>query len=630
MTRTSRTVALPSGVGSLAPFVDAGVFLDSEVQLAAVVQRLAVRCGHEASDLLILGVAVAARGPRFGHVRVDLDTIADLHLDDHDEPAEVPWPDPQDWRDALNAAPWAVSTPHDAHLAPLRPLVFDGRNLYLQRYFIQEQRVGSDLLRRAGTEGLLGWSEQAIDTAIDRFFKPSDQDADAETPDWQRSAARGALSSPFSVLAGGPGTGKTRTIARMLATAQSLALDAGRPLLVGLAAPSGKAAARMNEAISSAIAELTSDELISDELAEVLRSAQATTIHRMLGANPRKGFARDRFHPVPFDIVVVDETSMVSLPLMAQLLDAVSDRTHLVLVGDPDQLASVEAGTVMGDVVGPCVDDPTTGGSGTVAANGPLQRNVTVLRVARRFGTDSGIAKLAAAVRRGDPTEVLATLRDDRNDVGWIEHADSPSLTALIDEVTDTARQAVLAAQDGEVEVALEALSSLKVLAATHRQQLGVADWRGRIEERLIAEGLDVRSNERWYVGRPIIVTRNDRLNGLANGDVGITIATDDSLAVAFEGNSGERRIIPTARLDHIDTWWSMTIHKSQGSEFGHAIVSLPRPSVPILTRELLYTGITRARDRVTIIGSEESVVAATQRRVARASGLRERLWPEP
>lgn len=615
---------VPPVVDTLRPFVDASVFAESEVHLAATIARMAQRTGAPLAPEVLLAIAVAARGPRSGHVCIDLDLVAELLIDERDESTDLPWPDPEAWREALTAADHVVASPHTAAEAPLRPLVLDGRRLYLHRYWVYEQRVASVVLDRVSGSSSLAWADEDIDAALDRFFGP-ETDAAA---DWQRRGASAALRRPFSVLAGGPGTGKTRTVARMLAAAQLLAQRDGAPLHVGLAAPSGKAAARMAEAIELAVQQLLDEAAIDDELAEVLRNAEATTIHRMLRANPRTGFGRDRYNPVPFDIVIIDETSMVSLPLMSALLDAIPARTHLVFVGDPDQLASVEAGTVLGDIVGPSVDDPSTGGRGTEVVDGPLVGSITVLREARRFGTDSGIAALANAVRVGDVDAALSVLTSGRDDVAWIAAPEVGASSPLLDEVVGAAATAVDAARAGDVTTALRALTTTKVLAATRRHRNGLRDWSDRIEAGLLSRVDDLRLYSRHYVGRPIIVSRNDALTGVANGDVGVTVDRDGQLVVAFDGNPDDRHIVPVSRLDQLETWWAMTIHKSQGSEFDHAIVALPPSWVPILTRELLYTGITRAKQRVTIVGDESAIRRAVSTPVSRASGLRDRLWP--
>ncbi|NLA35813.1 MAG: exodeoxyribonuclease V subunit alpha [Actinobacteria bacterium] len=617
-------VFIPPIVDGLRPFVEAQVFAESEVHLAATIARMAQRIGAPLTPEVTLAIAVAARGPRSGHVCLALDLVAELLVDERDESTDLPWPDANEWGVALIAADHVVATPDNAQEAPLKPLVLDGNRLYLQRYWVYEQRVASVVLERVSASSSLGWTDDDIDEALHRFFGP---DTD-ESPDWQRRGARAALRRPFSVLAGGPGTGKTRTVARMLAAAQVLALRDGAPLHVGLAAPSGKAAARLAEAIELAVQQLLDDATIDAELAEVLRSAEATTIHRMLRANPRTGFGRDRYNPVPFDVVIIDETSMVSLPLMSALLDAIPARTHLVFVGDPDQLASVEAGTVLGDIVGTSVDDPTTGGHGVEAVDGPLVGSITVLRQAHRFGTDSGIAALANAVRVGDVDAALAVLAAGRADVTWIAAPEVSASSPLLDEVVNAAAAAIEAARAGDVDTALEALTATKVLSATRRHRNGSRDWSDRIEAALSSRVDDLRLYSRHYVGRPIIVSQNDALTGVANGDVGVTVERDGQLVVAFDGNPEDRHVVPVSRLDQIETWWAMTIHKSQGSEFDHTIVALPPSWVPILTRELLYTGITRAKERVTVVGDESAIRRAVSTPVSRASGLRDRLWP--
>ncbi|MCB1258614.1 MAG: AAA family ATPase, partial [Microthrixaceae bacterium] len=410
---TSTTSRLAGDMTVLDPFVSAGLFNESEVELCAAISRLAESGGNQVDPLVLLGIAVAARGPRSGHVCIDLSRVSELIVDENTLGVELPWPDQDTWISALRASENLVCGPDQADHNPVRPLVLDGTRLYLHRYFVAEARVAADMLRRSSTKASLSFDSGDLDSTLDTFFGA---EADGQT-DLQRQGARSGLTNSFSVLAGGPGTGKTRTVARMLATAHTLARADGRHLLIGLAAPSGKAAARMAEAIEQAVEQLVEDNLIDDAMATQLRNAEPVTIHRLLRSNPRRGFGHNQSNPLALDIIVIDESSMVSLPLMDSLLAAVPDRCHLVLVGDPDQLASVQAGTVLGDIVRPAIATDgraPAGASGshpTPVADPSLSANqITVLKVARRFGSDSSIAALADAVRLGDADKTLQIL----------------------------------------------------------------------------------------------------------------------------------------------------------------------------------------------------------------------------
>lgn len=611
MNAAARTAIVPDEVTVLAPLAASGLLTPAEVHFAATFARLA----PGQPDEVLVALALAARGPRLGHVCVHPDDVSGFG----EAAAGI---DPTAVARALESSA-LVERPGEPTDGRLRPLVWDAERLYLHRYHRAEVAVVEDLTRRcrAGGGGPAGWADPAaVEELLDALFDPDWPDR----PDQQRLAARVALSGGVSVIAGGPGTGKTRTVARLLAVATTLAARAGRRLEIALAAPTGKAAARMTEALHAAVADAQKDGVLDEAVATALAGTSAVTLHRLLEHRPGSGFGRRSGNPLPHDLVVVDETSMVSLPLMAALLDAVSPDASVILVGDPHQLASIEAGTVLADIVGPA-DAPDR--EAADASRGVLAGRVTVLRRPRRFGAGSGIAALAAAVRDGDATAALDVLAQGLPDVAWVTNADDPGFDPLLHEVVDAGVEAVTHAAAGRARQALAAAIRVKVLAATHRGPLGVQDWTRRIEEGVAAAIGDLRTDRRWYVGRPVIVVANDHPNRLANGDVGIVVRRGGTNVVAFPAPD-EPRLVPPARLDQIDTWWATTIHKSQGSEFAHAVVSLPWADSPILTRELLYTAVTRARERVTVVGDHESVRAAIERPIRRASGLRGRLWP--
>lgn len=645
---TGPPVVVPTGVGVLGPFVEAGVFGTYEVQFAATVLRLQPGLGPEE----LVALAVAARAPRFGHVCTPLDAMAVRLAElDGEEVDGLPWPRADAWAAALRRSD-VVATASQVGEGPVRPLVWDGDRLYLHRYWHYELAIAEDLARRCApvpSDGELwpGPTGDEVERVLDTLFGP----AGSGPADLQRLAARRALAPGVSIIAGGPGTGKTYTVARLLAAAHLVAALKGRPLSVALAAPTGKAAARMGEAVQAAVTEIHLAEGAGDVAG--LAATAPTTIHSLLGWEDRTHFRHDRDHPLPEDMVIIDETSMVSLPLMAKLLDAVRPEASVVLVGDPFQLASIEAGTVMSDVVGPAgrpdEDGDSAGPATGVRAPGPvvvtptlwdsvadpvpepgptgiLADRVTVLRTMRRFGGDSTIAALAEAVRSGDGGRALALLDDAPVDVSWVVPEDTESLEALTRELVAVGIEVVDAALAGDAEGALEAASRVKVLAAIRRGPLGMHDWTDRIERGVADQVSGFRPDRRWHVGRPVLVTANDRANLVFNGDTGVVVEGDDGMEVALRSGDGVRTLAPS-RLDRVETWWAMTVHKSQGSEFSRAVVSLPDSRSPILTRELLYTAVTRARDRLTIVSSAEALERAIARPLARASGLRDRLW---
>jgi exodeoxyribonuclease V alpha subunit len=429
--RLQGPVAVPSDVAVLAPFVDAGVFGSFEVQLATTMKRLQ----PDISDQVVVALAVAARAPRFGHVCAELRHLDDQIVELEDSAhlfGDLPWPPLEDWVRAL-AGSALVASP-DAAAERVRPLVWDGRRLYLQRYWHYEVAVATDLARRADPESgpadhrASDGTGPALESALDALFGP---DA-GQRPDLQRVAARRALTPGVSIIAGGPGTGKTHTVARLLAVAHLVAAAEGGSLNVALAAPTGKAAQRMKDAVRAEVPVLEGSGIITSSMAQALAGTGATTIHRLLGWFPGPRFDRDRRNPLPHSLVIIDETSMVSLPLMARLLDAVRPEARLVLVGDPNQLASIEAGTVLADVVG-----PAGGSNGHRHAGSALSRRVTVLRRMHRFGADSAIAALAEAVRVGEPDAALELLAGDHADLRWVWDTDLDAVEGVRGLVVD-------------------------------------------------------------------------------------------------------------------------------------------------------------------------------------------------
>lgn len=587
----------------LEPFVAAGVLDAAAVHAAGTIARVV----GGLDPAVLLGAALAARAPSFGHVCIVPAAVAEsIVLDDTDAVAldTLPWPEPAAWNEQL-ATSGAVRAAGDAGNGVSLPLIWDGTRLYLERYWQFERRVADDLVRRARTGGGIAAESPELTEILDRLFDAGSGPA----PDLQRQAAQLALTQHLAVIAGGPGTGKTRTIARLLAAAHHLALADGRAIDVALAAPTGKAAARMTEAVHQEVAAAGE----TGPVAEQLLATEASTLHRLLGWTPGVEFRHDATNPLPHDLVVVDETSMVSLPLMARLLAAVRPDATLVLVGDPYQLASVEAGAVLGEIVGPTPGAPE---------RGPLAERIVLLERVHRFEADSAIAAIAEAVRTGDANRALELLRDDEaGELTWISDDDAAGIAAVQRDAAAHAVDVVAAARAGDAETGLRLAMDQKVLCATRFGPLGVHRFGDRIEvlaSRTLAPGA---MQVRWYVGRPVIVTRNDYPNRLVNGDVGLVVAGADRPVVVFGAADGIREL-GVSQLDEIETWWAMTIHKSQGSEFRQVVITLPPAPSPILTRELLYTAVTRAKERVTLVASEASLRAAIARPVARASGL--------
>ncbi|MGO9899070.1 MAG: exodeoxyribonuclease V subunit alpha [Solirubrobacteraceae bacterium] len=614
--------------GLLAAFSESGVLAAADVHVA---RRLAALYGEPADGPVALAAALAVRAPRLGHVFVDLATIRDTATVDTDEPvdiSELPWPTPDVWMADVTGSPLAVGD------GP-RPLRLDGSRLYLDRYLGEERQIADDLIALASGPAP-PVDDAVLGEGVRRLFGD-------DVAGRQALAAAAAVTARVSVVAGGPGTGKTTTVARILALLHEQAAAAGAPPpLIGLAAPTGKAAARLQEAVHEEAAKLPVQPAVRD----LLLALDAVTLHRLLGwrFDSETRFRHDRDNRLAYDVVVVDETSMVSLSLMARLIEAVRRDARLVLLGDPGQLTSIEAGAVLGDVVGPAADTLRMSKSTRsrlsgvvghdVGAEDPpdgvvLGDGIVVLDRVRRYG--GGIAAVAEAIRRGDGDATIAALEAGAKDVQWIAvdvgaPGDQATLNVVREGAVQAGRRVNEAARAGDGPAALEAQGRFRILCAHRRGDYGVSTWNTRVEGWLAAavEGFD--ASTRWYVGRPLLVTANDHELRLYNGDAGVAVADGERVRVAFERRGGVLTVSP-ARLEAVETLYAMTIHKAQGSQVATAAVLLPPPESRILTRELLYTAVTRAQERLVVVGLETTIREAVARPVARASGLRERLW---
>ncbi|MEZ0362615.1 exodeoxyribonuclease V subunit alpha [Mycobacterium sp. pUA109] len=571
---TPETVA--GATGLLRVFNAAEVLEFADVHTA---QRICA-LGGEPDERVALAVAVTVRALRGGSVCVDLGAVAA----DVGGP-ELPWPEPAGWLAAVRASR-LVREPPVLHLT-------DDGLLYLDRYWREEAQVCTDLLALS----LHGAPAAAPD--LDRLFPPGYEE--------QRAAAQIALSQPVTVLTGGPGTGKTTTVARLLALLARQASVSGRGgLRIGLAAPTGKAAARLAEAVSVEVLRLDPVDR------QRLSGLSASTLHRLLGSRPDSAtrFRHHRGNRLPHDVIVVDETSMVSLTLMARLLEAVRPDARLILVGDPDQLASVEAGAVLADLV-----DGLSARSDT---------RVAALRTAHRFG--ASIGALAAAIRAGDADAVLTLLAAGGEHLEWIDDEDPVArLRAVLVPHALRLREAALL---GAEAVALATLDEHRLLCAHRRGPHGVEHWNRQVQRWLTEETGDTHWSP-WYAGRPLLVTANDYGLGVHNGDTGVTLVRPDGLRAVIAGADRVLEFAPS-RLADVDTMHAMTIHKSQGSQAEDVTVLLPADDSRLLSRELFYTAVTRAKRTVRVVGSEAAVRAALGRRVVRASGLAQRLTAAP
>ncbi|MBA1204668.1 exodeoxyribonuclease V subunit alpha [Pseudomonas capeferrum] len=623
--------------------------------------------------LVLLAAALASHQLGHGHVCLDLEqTLAEpdfaLSLPPEGDAQTGPSLLPSQLLAGVSVNLWskriassALAAAGDSHEHRSRPLVLSGQRLYLRRYWGYERRIDLALRDR------LAQVEAAPEQLSGRLAKLFEGGAVPGQIDWQKLACALATRAAFSIITGGPGTGKTTTVVRLLALLQGPAVEQGAPLRIRLAAPTGKAAARLTESIGQQVERLDVSEAVREHI-----PTDVSTVHRLLGSRPgSRHFRHHAGNLLPLDVLVVDEASMIDLEMMANLLDALPPRARLVLLGDKDQLASVEAGAVLGDL---CRDaeegrysqqtqqwlEHVSGES--LAASGlrtgdeqryPLAQQVVMLRHSRRFGEGSGIGQLARLVNRQQAEEardLLTLAPDDLFSLSLRGEQDRAFDRLLLEGIgrgserpegyrsylqtigrrrpppgtpADDARWEHWA---GEV---LQSFETFQLLCAVRKGPWGVEGLNLRVARVLDAAGL-IDSQQVWYEGRPVLVTRNDYGLSLMNGDIGITLRLPDEhgdpvLRVAFarnDGHGGVRFVLPS-RLNEVETVFAMTVHKSQGSEFSHTALVLPDTLNPVLTKELVYTGITRARHCFSLIEPRQGVFEdAVARQVRRISGL--------
>lgn len=559
--------------------------------------------------------------------------------------------------DATVPAPFAVPS----------PFVLQEHRLYLYRYWQYEQQI-SQFIRQSCV--LTSQLRQQLSTGQIRALLtnlfPRGTTEPAAT-DWQQLACAMAVSSSMAVITGGPGTGKTTTVVKLLLLLQQLALQQGRALTIALAAPTGKAAARLSLSISQALDRLIPTLPGGPELVAQIPT-KAQTLHRLLGSGPDQ--ARFRYHadePLPLDVLVVDEASMVDVALFAAMLAALPASARLILLGDKDQLASVEAGAVMAEL---CRDAQVGGYSQATAdwlqqltgqqlaaqycspTPAALEQQLVMLRTSHRFTADSGIGQLAWAVNQGDAEQVQAILQQPPADIRLLKLSpDSAEFSFFLLHGTVVAplQQGFAAyltkVQQAPAETAsalqleqwaldiLQRFGQFQLLCAVRQGQYGVEQLNQRVAAVLARQHLIPRT-EGWYPGRPVMVVQNDYSTGLMNGDVGICLPRYEQhqgqwqqrLRVVFpaiEAGQPVRWILPS-RLPQVETVYAMTVHKSQGSEFQHAVLVLPEQGSALLSRELVYTGITRAAKQFSLLCADPQVLTqAVLQKTERSGGLR-------
>jgi len=601
-----------------------GVLRPLDLQFARVV------AGSDEPEMLLAAACLSAEAGA-GHVCLMLEQLLPENLFDGRQPelAQAAWLaagqlDVAGWQRRLSASA-AVGDGSTA-----MPMVLQQQRLYLQRMWQNEGEVAefisSDSLPQAVEEAEL----RAI---LDQLFGEA-----TDEPDWQKIAAAVAATRRIAVISGGPGTGKTTTVAKLLAALVQLA--EGRRLRIQLAAPTGKAAARLTESLGSAGKQLA---LTPEQRA--LFPTEASTLHRLLGAQPNS--QRMRYHSgnrLHLDVLVVDEASMVDLPMMARLIAALPAQARVIFLGDRDQLASVEAGAVLGDICRFAEQGYSVARAEQLSrltgcllqgesaqAEAAVRDSLCLLRKSYRFDANSGIGQLASAVNSGNGKLALAALDGRFSDVSGYPLAETQDYQALLDACVTGYRdylQQVVAGADAVAVLA--AFGRFQVLCALREGPFGIAGLNERIETGLQRAGLIQRkpgAAGRWYSGRPVMIGRNDSALGLFNGDIGIALRDETGeLRVHFQLPDGSIKSVQPSRLPAHETAYAMTVHKSQGSEFDHTVLVLPNHFLPVLTRELVYTAITRARRQLSLYAIDAVLMRAIRTPTQRRSGLAERL----
>ena len=583
---------------------------------------LARRARHD-PDAIALAAALACAELGKGHLCLDLDetSLPEWALAAGLDVARV--------RAALRAEPGLCqdcATPGEA-----RPLVLDGSRVYLHRYWLAEHRVAARLRALAGQPVAL---HADAPRWLDALYPGNDSGTNA-----QKLACATALTRGLGVISGGPGTGKTTTVARLLAVYARDALARGERIAVRLAAPTGKAAARVGEALAHEFARLGEQGLLDPALRAALPT-EALTLHRLLGASATRGFAHHRANPLAADLVVVDECSMIDLRLLDALLEALPVGARLLLLGDRDQLAAVEPGNVFGAL---CAHAGTPGPARgaelqalcrvqveTAPGADAITDAIAVLHHSYRFDATSGIGRLAAAVNAGNHAEANATLAtgDSVRVTAYDGCIDGAELRVLRDAYRELAAAAIAARGNPAAAAALPVLQQrFRVLCALRDGAVGVSALNRELAQALAEAGLADRGRVH-YPGRPLIITRNDHELRLYNGDLGIVVDDEDSRPLAVFAHAGGVRLLPAARLPEHETAYALTVHKSQGSEFDRIALVLPPAAAAsgLAGRELLYTAITRARTGVELLLPGGRLDACWLERTRLRSGLARRL----
>ncbi len=566
---------------------------------------------------LMLAAALLSRDAGEGHVCLPLSRLKA----DNKTPAPLLacfalLDEEPDWRQIL------LNSPAVSDGAQPTPMILNGERLYLNRMWRYEQAVARFFCE---ANQPLAHDGEVMQRILDTLF------SNDEEVNWQKVAAAVALTRRISVISGGPGTGKTTTVARLLAALIQMAGE--QKCRIRLAAPTGKAAARLTESLGGALQQLPLTEEQQRQF-----PTEACTLHRLLGAQP--GSQRLRYHdgnPLHLDVLVVDEASMIDLTMMSRLINALPPHARVIFLGDRDQLASVEAGAVLGDIctwasagftaqrareLSALTGCRMEGNPSPVA--GALRDSLCLLQKSYRFGSDSGIGQLAAAVNRGDRQALRAVFDGRFSDIQKKQLQSGEEYLAMLDDALQGYQRYLQEVQRQQSpEAAIAAFGEFQLLCALREGPFGVAGLNERLEQVLAQKRKIARqAHSRWYEGRPVMISRNDSALGLFNGDIGIALDRGQGLRVWFQMPDGSVKSVQPSRLPDHETAWAMTVHKSQGSEFDHAALILPQQMSPVVTRELVYTAITRARRRLSLYSDESVLAQAVTTRTERRSGL--------
>lgn len=601
------------------------IFTNIDLHFAKFINEL-----ENADDAdLFLAAALVSNAAGNGDVCLDLEKFAGkVILEQRKDYKSLACPLLDIWAEKLKRTN-VVGKPGD-----YRPMILDDKNrLYLHKFWYYENTLSKAIKNKAGDD--ITWPDTKLDEKhltklLDKYFP----DVSGERINHQKLAALVCVYKRLCIMSGGPGTGKTTAIAKILAVL--VEIESGNKLKIYLCAPTGKAAAKLSESIRNTKKSID----CSDDIKNLIPQ-DAYTIHRMLKTIPgSSGFHYNAGNKLPADIIVIDEASMVDLALLAKLVEAMPDDARLILAGDKDQLASVEAGSVLGDI---CNRSDITGypiklykklyeeiedGIDVDSDKNRLNDCIVVLKRNYRFSKDSRIGRLSMAVNNGETDKVIEILKEKNDDeIYWEETNNQKDLYRVLEEKIIEGYSSYLNIDDPIS--ALNLLGCFKILCGVNNGPFGI-DGINALAESVLTKKRLIDISSQWYRGRPVLIKENSYDLGLFNGDMGLIMPSkeeNDNLYAYFDSNMDTARKIKPGILPKHDTAYAMTVHKSQGSEFDNVVLVLPEKDYPVLTRELIYTGITRTTGKLTILGTENILRTAIFRKTQRTSGLNDALW---